>query len=226
MSTIKDRAVNNKPWTVYKHTTPSGYVYIGITCQRLSQRWNRGHRYNHNPILYASVKKYGWDKIKHEILFENLTEEEAKSKEKELILYYRSQGTCCNLTDGGDGQSRQMPLEQRSRISRTLTGKYKWIWMTDGESSYKIHPEDKPLWESLGFHRGRAWSPSQEARRKQSERSKNLILSKESRAKLSKSLTGQIYITDETVTKRIDPEHLAEYIGRGWRRGRVPKKHS
>lgn len=29
-------------WTVYRHTSPSGKVYIGITSQNVERRWNSG----------------------------------------------------------------------------------------------------------------------------------------------------------------------------------------
>ena len=32
-----------KSYTVYKHTSPSGKVYIGITCRKPEYRWNHGN---------------------------------------------------------------------------------------------------------------------------------------------------------------------------------------
>lgn len=37
-------------YTVYKHTTPSGKVYIGITKQKPWQRWNNGNGYKNNEL--------------------------------------------------------------------------------------------------------------------------------------------------------------------------------
>ena len=84
--------VNNseKLWCVYKHTSPSNKVYIGITCQKPSNRWNRGKGYCEQPYFYNAIQKYGWDNFKHEILFEHLTKEDAENKEVELIAYYNS----------------------------------------------------------------------------------------------------------------------------------------
>ena len=75
-------------YVVYKHTCPNGKVYIGITS-------NYSHRccpsnYKHNIRWQNAINKYGWDNIKHEILFRNLTKEEACKKEIELIAYYDS----------------------------------------------------------------------------------------------------------------------------------------
>ena len=77
-------------YTVYKHTTPSGKVYIGITSRKAEERWNNGYNYIQNKHFYSAIKKYGWDKIKHDILFENLSKDEAYKKEIELIAFYKS----------------------------------------------------------------------------------------------------------------------------------------
>lgn len=78
-------------YTVYKHTGPTGKVYIGITRRRLEDRFRNGDGYKSSPVFYAAIQKYGWDAFRHEVLFEGLTEDEACEKERELIKAYRSQ---------------------------------------------------------------------------------------------------------------------------------------
>ena len=76
---------------VYKHTFPNGKVYIGITKMSPKQRWgNQGKGYYHNKEMWEAIKKYGWNNIHHEILYENMTTEEADRLEKELIKKYDS----------------------------------------------------------------------------------------------------------------------------------------
>ena len=75
-------------YCVYKHTCPNGKVYIGIT-SNYARRCVPGN-YRHNIRWTRAINKYGWDAIKHEILFENLTKEEACQKEIELIDLYNS----------------------------------------------------------------------------------------------------------------------------------------
>ena len=75
---------------VYEHTCPNGKVYIGITCRNVKYRWNNGKGYIGNKHFYNAILKYGWENIKHEILYENLNENEAYIKEIELIEYYKS----------------------------------------------------------------------------------------------------------------------------------------
>lgn len=125
----------DKLWVVYKHTSPSGGVYIGITSQNVKKRWNWGAGYVGSPRFYNAIKKYGWKNIKHEILHTDLTEEEAKQLEKELIMKFSSGGKCYNLTYGGDGGSlseetkkkigdalRNPSKETREKISRAHKG--------------------------------------------------------------------------------------------------------
>lgn len=76
-------------YVVYKHTAPNGKVYIGITC-KLKARWSGSGYYYKGQYFGRAILKYGWDNIKHEILFENLTKEEACQKEIELIAQYKS----------------------------------------------------------------------------------------------------------------------------------------
>lgn len=55
-------------YTVYRHTTPSGKVYIGITKQKPEHRWQNGNGYKRNEHFYRAIQKYGWENIKHEII--------------------------------------------------------------------------------------------------------------------------------------------------------------
>ena len=76
-------------YNVYKHTFPDGKIYIGVSTNPL-KRWSNGHGYYFNEELDKAIKEVGWENIKHEILFENLSKEEANNKEKELIKFYNS----------------------------------------------------------------------------------------------------------------------------------------
>lgn len=125
---------------VYKHTSPSGKVYVGITSQKPERRWQRGFGYVENSHFYSAIQKYGWDNFKHEILFENLTKEEAEVKEIELIAQYKSSDRKYgyNISNGGginypseEGRQRLRELwtghvfsdEVRQKISQTQKGK-------------------------------------------------------------------------------------------------------
>lgn len=81
---------NDRCYTVYMHTSPSGKRYIGITRQSVKNRWKNGYGYQVQPYFWRAIKKYGWHSFKHEILYTNLTKEEAEQKEIELIAKYKS----------------------------------------------------------------------------------------------------------------------------------------
>lgn len=94
-----------RKYTVYKHTSPSGKVYIGITCRNPKYRWNKGKGYKEKDqkVFYNAIKKYGQENISHDILFEGVSEDLAKELEKAYIRYYKTLRMSYNITDGGDG---------------------------------------------------------------------------------------------------------------------------
>ena len=116
-----------KLFVVYKHTSPNGKVYIGITSQNPIERWRGGKGYKTNPHFWNAIVKYGWDNFKHEILFTDLTKEEAEQKEIELIAFYKS--NCSefgyNISSGGHLQRVGFKIDKKTRlkISKSLKGK-------------------------------------------------------------------------------------------------------
>ena len=111
-------------YTVYKHQNKiNGKIYIGITMQEPEKRWgNNGINYKTSPHFYAAIEKYGWNNFDHDILFENLTHDEACSKEQELIEYYNSMNRefGYNSTSGGDVFI--MNEETKQKISHSMMG--------------------------------------------------------------------------------------------------------
>lgn len=89
---------------VYIHTTPSGKKYVGLTSMTARQRWKYGDGYR-SQLFGRAIKKYGWDNIEHEIIKDNLTLEEAKQLEKELIIFFDTTNPKkgYNQTNGGEG---------------------------------------------------------------------------------------------------------------------------
>lgn len=113
-----------RKWCVYKHTSPSGKVYIGITSNNPLIRWGkRGQNYKDNRYFNFAIQKYGWDSFTHEILYTDLVEEDAKSKEIELIAYYQNLNMCYNINPGGDlGSPRPMSENTKKKLSVALKG--------------------------------------------------------------------------------------------------------
>ena len=116
-------------YTVYKHISPSGKVYIGITKRKPEYRWNKGKGYREDQLLfYRAIKKYGWDNFTHEILYTGLSEKDAKNIEISLIRQYKSLGMSYNITDGGDGgrglhnKRKKLSKETKLKMSKSRKG--------------------------------------------------------------------------------------------------------
>lgn len=111
---------------VYKHTAPSGKIYIGVTGRKAKDRWDSGHGYRQNKYFWNAIQKYGWKNIKSEIIFENLSSEDAFLKEQELIVLYESNDRekGYNLSNGGKGGSlgAKLSKETRKKMSLSRTG--------------------------------------------------------------------------------------------------------
>ena len=176
----------NDKYTVYIHISPSNKKYIGITSQNVKKRWQNGYGYKTNKYFWRAIQKYGWDNFEHEILFENLTVDEAKEKEIELIkLYntYRPNGY--NLTFGGDNISEKIFSEEtRKKISNALKGrtlshetKQKISNASNGENNY---------WYGKKL--------SQDHKNKIGEKHKGMKASDETRRKMSESHLGKTSI--------------------------------
>lgn len=103
--------MKERTYCVYKHTSPSNKVYIGIT-YNIKRRWYDGNGYLHKkkngkynqPLFARAILKYGWDNFTHEILAENLSKEQACELEKEYIQKYGSTNPQkgYNLSYGGE----------------------------------------------------------------------------------------------------------------------------
>ena len=108
---------DNKKYCVYKHTNLiNKKVYIGITSDNPNNRWKNGKGYINQPYFWNAIQKYGWDNFKHEILFDNLSKEDACQKEIELISFYNSiyKEFGYNISTGGfNGQSGLKRTEEQ-----------------------------------------------------------------------------------------------------------------
>lgn len=110
--------MKNNNYTVYKHTTPNGKVYIGITEQNPIARWGKdGNGYKNSGIFRYAIKKYGWDNIEHTIIATGLSEQDACIAEKKLIKRYKSRDIRFgyNLLSGGQNGWKGMHHSQEAR---------------------------------------------------------------------------------------------------------------
>ena len=136
-------------YCVYKHTSPSGKVYIGITKYNPTKRWRNGKGYHENSYFWRAICKYGWDAFTHEIVASLLSREEAAAMEVDLIAKYKSNDPehGYNITAGGE-----VNILPRSSLEK-IREKNKHIVFTDehrrkiSEARKKLlaeHPEKLP----------------------------------------------------------------------------------
>lgn len=105
-----------KEYSLYRHTSPSGKVYIGITSKPVKRRWENGAGYRSCTAFYRAILKYGWDNIRHEILFTHLTKENAEDLEIKLIRHYKDLGISYNITNGGKGYLGYKPSDSTKKL--------------------------------------------------------------------------------------------------------------
>ncbi len=111
-------------YAVYKHKTPNGKVYIGITSKSPKERWHGGNGYSRNEHFHNAIQKYGWSNIEHAVLYTGLSLEEAEEKERQLIAYYKSHDPKFGYNGTSGGESGWVPSEEvRKRIADSHKGK-------------------------------------------------------------------------------------------------------
>ena len=140
-------------YIVYKHTTPSEKVYIGITSMKPEKRWKNGKGYELCTAFNRAIQKYGWSNIEHEVLLSGLSKDEACAEEQRLIRLYDSTNPQkgYNLTSGGEHYEPND--EWRSRLSKSL------------KRSYAEHPE---YGEHLSLiQKGRKQSPESSEKKRE-----------------------------------------------------------
>lgn len=115
-------------YSVYRHTSPNGKIYIGITRRAVTDRWGKGRGYKKNLYFWRAIQKYGWDSFKHEILYDGLSKDEACKIEIELIAKYKSNKFKYgyNICAGGEGRfGDKQSVETRIKISEASKSQWK-----------------------------------------------------------------------------------------------------
>ena len=130
-------------YSVYRHTSPSGKVYIGVTKQKPKLRWQNGLGYRTQEYFYRAIQKYGWDNFKHDILYQTDSYTEACDKEIELIAEYKSNNKYFgyNIENGGN---------LKKTVAESTLLKLR---------NYRTTPEYRKLMENINARR---WSDPEE----------------------------------------------------------------
>lgn len=92
----------NLNYTVYVLLFPNGKRYVGMTKQKLNERWSKGNGYKNNKEMYSDILKYGWDNIDKSEIYTSLSMRQAQEKEMSLIEEYNTIINGYNSTKGGE----------------------------------------------------------------------------------------------------------------------------
>lgn len=123
-------------YKVYAHVFPNDKVYVGITSQTLEKRWRNGKGYSRTqPLMRKAINKYGWNNIRHVLLYDNLSKECAEDIEehfiKDLKLFSTDYGY--NTTMGGNAN---VPTEETKKL---MSQKVQEKWEDDSYREKAIH---------------------------------------------------------------------------------------
>lgn len=181
-------------YCVYIHTFPNNKRYIGITSQDVSKRWCNGLNYKktHQIRMYNAINKYKWKNIKHEILFSNLTKEQAEEKEIELIKQYKTTNHKYgyNISNGGNGNGKHSE-STKTKISNSLKGHV---------SANKGKPMSEEQKLKLSNKR-KGFKFSEDSKLKMSESRKGIKMSEATKLKISLSNKGKHFRKPSEETK-------------------------
>lgn len=208
------RNTDRKRFFVYKHTSPSGKVYIGITSRSPKRRWKHGSGYANNPYFTHAIEKYGWENFKHEILYEGLSKEEACEKEINLIKKYDSSNheKGYNITAGGEYNSASK--EGRKRISLANKGKelsnVTRKKISDSRKGMEMSDETKKRLSDT--RKAMHLQMSAEHKKKISEANTGKTMSIETRNKIRQGLKGKE--KSEIHKKKLSESRKGKYIGK------------
>lgn len=194
-------------YVVYMHTNKiNNKKYIGATRLSVKERWRDGKGYK-TQVFGRAIEKYGWENFTHEILFENLSKEEAETKEKELIAQYKTRESDYgyNIAVGGEGvgEKEDHPLfgthkteEQKEKQREKMLG-------DSNRMRGRKHTEEakKKMREKAKQRESRP--VSEETKKKISESKMGHEVSAEAREKIRKAKIGKPFIGEKTFTKKV-----------------------
>lgn len=137
---------DNKIYSVYCHTC-NNMQYFGVT-KGVKRRWF--------PSMYKGtslkpyIEQFGWENIKHEVLFSCLTRDEALKKEDELICKARENGTAINTNRSGHYQQTEEYKEKHKDSLSTWNKTHQDYRNEYGKTWRETHPEERKAY-------GKAW---------------------------------------------------------------------
>lgn len=171
-------------YTVYQHKNKiNGKMYFGITSRPPSERWgNNGSHYKSTPHFYSAIQKYGWDNFEHNILYQNITKEEACDIERNLIAKYQTQDRDFgyNILEGG--QATKLPIDVREKMSKAMMGNKNGLGHPCSEEKKKKISDSQ---------KGRKLSEEHKRKLSEAAKQRHVPCSQDKRKKLSQNYPKQ-----------------------------------
>ena len=115
--------MEQRNYKLYVHIAPNGKRYYGITKLEPKKRWGSGKGYS-NQYFSRAIEKYGWQNIEHIILFDSLTEEQAKELEQYFIQWYDTTNPQHGYNISPGGEAGNHSEETRKKISDKNRGRH------------------------------------------------------------------------------------------------------
>lgn len=118
---------DNVHYTIYCHVFPNGKRYIGITKTSLEMRWDNGRGYKTCILVNRAIEKYGWNNVKHEILGETFSKEDAEAEERKYIALFNTTDPTYgyNILPGGDVSVNDATDEMKYKLGNGWRGKHR-----------------------------------------------------------------------------------------------------
>lgn len=129
---------------------PNGKRYVGCTKATVKQRWNGGLGYENQSLVFGAILKYGWNNIRHYILMDGLSKDEALLYEAAFIYswktYKKSWGYNTVFPNIAEAKEINIPTLQKCKKARVYdiyedetstrldnryldpTKRRKWLW--------------------------------------------------------------------------------------------------
>lgn len=243
--------MEERNYKLYVHISPSNKRYYGITGTDIKRRWDCGRGYKGCTHFHNAINKYGWENFKHEIIFNNLTKEEACLLEQIYITLYDTTNSKYGYNSTYGGESFKHTEDTKKRMSNIAkithnTPEYKEQtsqnmkekWADDQYRQYIIDAQNKGkgedwLKKQAECHKG--IKPTAEIIEKRRQGIKNAwanpnsgFHSEERKRKISEAMKGK-KCSEETkrkISETMKGKHLTEETKRKISEGNKGKKHT
>ena len=152
-------------YTIYCLTNKTNNKkYVGVTSKTVCARWQNGKHYSRHKKLYKDILLYGWDGFTHEILYKDLTEEEARAKEIELIKKWDLTNQGYNTHKGG--HIPKLNEEAKQKLREKNAGKNnKFYGCKHTEETKKLMKQNRPKKGVICVETGIYYESTREAQR-------------------------------------------------------------